>query len=75
MLYAWVVARSDEGLSYIPGAARVAAMLLINLPIQNAFNVMRNLLDRHCLRSFFGGEQAKDDVSNVIFAFRGFADN
>jgi hypothetical protein len=75
MLYAWVVARSDEGLSYIPGAARVAAMLLINLPIQNAFNVMRNLLDRHCLRSFFGREQAKDDVSNVIFAFRGFADN
>lgn len=62
MLYAWVVARSDEGLSYMPGAARVAAMLLINLPIQNAFNVMRNLLDRHCLRSFFGGEQAKDDV-------------
>lgn len=66
MLYAWVVARSDEGLSYIMGAARVAAMLLINLPVQNAFVVMRNLLDRHCLRSFFGGEQAKDDVSDVF---------
>ncbi|KAF6766680.1 rab-GTPase-TBC domain-containing protein [Ephemerocybe angulata] len=62
ILYAWVVARSDEGLGYILGAARVAAMMLINLPIQNAFNVMRNLLDRHCLRSFYGGEQAKDDV-------------
>jgi len=23
---------------------------------------MRNLLERHCLRSFFGGERAKDDV-------------
>ncbi|RXW24021.1 hypothetical protein EST38_g1820 [Candolleomyces aberdarensis] len=62
MLYAWVVARSDEGLSYIMGAARVAAMMLINLPTQNAFMVMRNLLDRHCLRSFFGGEESKDDV-------------
>ncbi|KAG2022922.1 hypothetical protein CC2G_000637 [Coprinopsis cinerea AmutBmut pab1-1] len=62
MLYAWVVARADEGLGYTAGAARVAAMLLINMPIQNAFIVMRNLLDRHCLRSFFGGERSKDDV-------------
>jgi hypothetical protein len=72
MLYAWVVARSDEGLSYTMGAARVAAMLLINLPIQNAFMVMRNLLDRHCLRSFFGGEQAKDDVSGRFSSCRSF---
>lgn len=63
ILYAWVVARADEGLGYAIGAAKVAAMLLINMPTQNAFLVMRNLLDRHCLRSFFGGERTKDDVS------------
>jgi hypothetical protein len=68
MLYAWVVARADEGLGYTAGAARVAAMLLINMPIQNAFIVMRNLLDRHCLRSFFGGERSKDDVSCQLFS-------
>ncbi|TFK30928.1 RabGAP/TBC [Coprinopsis marcescibilis] len=62
MLYAWVVSRADEGLGYTAGAARIAAMLLINLPIQNAFIVMRNLLDRHCMRSFFGGERSQDDV-------------
>jgi len=44
------------------GAARIAAMLLINLPSQKGFIVMRNLLERHCLRSFFGGQRAKDDV-------------
>lgn len=63
MLYAWVVSRSDEGLTYCPGAAKIAAMLLLNLPAQQAFVVMRNLLERHLMRSFFGGERAKDDVS------------
>ncbi|KAF8167601.1 rab-GTPase-TBC domain-containing protein [Crassisporium funariophilum] len=62
MLCAWVVSRSDEGLGYTPGAARIAAMLLINMPSQQGFIVMRNLLERHCLRSFFGGERAKEDV-------------
>ncbi|KAJ3721746.1 rab-GTPase-TBC domain-containing protein [Lentinula raphanica] len=62
MLCAWVVARADEGLGYTIGAAKVAAMLLINMPIQQAFVVMRNLLERHCLRSFFGGSKAKEDV-------------
>lgn len=66
MLYAWVVSRSDEGLEYAFGAARIAAMLLINMPSQQSFIVMRNLLERHCLRSFFGGEGSKDDVSVVI---------
>lgn len=41
-------------------------MLLINLPSQTAFNVMRNILDRHCMRSFYGGEQSKDDVSDPM---------
>lgn len=63
MLCAWVVSRSDEGLGYTLGAAKIAAMLLINMPNQEAFIVMRNLLERHCMRSFFGGERAKDDVS------------
>ena len=65
MLCAWVVSRSDEGLEYAFGAARIAAMLLINMPTQQSFIVMRNLLERHCLRSFFGGER-KDDVSFVL---------
>jgi hypothetical protein len=65
MLCAWVVSRSDEGLGYTVGAAKIAAMLLINMPSQQGFIVMRNLLERHCLRSFFGGERSKDDVSPV----------
>ena len=66
MLCAWVVSRSDEGLEYAFGAARIAAMLLINMPSPQSFIVMRNLLERHCLRSFFGGERAKEDVSIVL---------
>lgn len=62
ILCAWVVSRSDEGLGYTLGAAKIAAMLLITMPGQRAFIVMRNLLERHCLRSFFGGERARDDV-------------
>ncbi|KAJ6604796.1 rab-GTPase-TBC domain-containing protein [Mycena vulgaris] len=62
MMCAWVVSRSDEGLGYTLGAAKIAAMLLINMPAQQAFIVMRNLMERHCMRSFFGGEGAKDDV-------------
>lgn len=63
MLCAWVVARSDEGLGYTLGAAKIAAMLLINMPAQQAFVVMRNLMERHCMRSFFGGESSREDVS------------
>ncbi|KAK0505689.1 rab-GTPase-TBC domain-containing protein [Armillaria luteobubalina] len=62
MLFAWVVSRTDEGLGYTLGAARIAAMLLINVPLPQAFVVMRNLLERHCLRSFFGGGDAREDV-------------
>lgn len=62
MLCAWVVSRSDEGLGYTLGGARIAAMLLLNLPPAQGFLVMRNLLERHCMRSFFGGERTKDDV-------------
>ena len=65
MLFAWVVSRSDEGLGYTLGAARIAGMLLINLTMPQAFVVMRNLLERHCLRSFFGGEAAKADVCTL----------
>jgi hypothetical protein len=62
MLYAWVVTRSDEGLGYTYGAAKLAGMMLIVLPTQQAFNVLRNFLERHCVRSFYGGERSKDDV-------------
>ncbi|KAJ7225383.1 hypothetical protein GGX14DRAFT_511320 [Mycena pura] len=62
MLCAWVVSRSDEGLGYTVGASKIAAMLLINMPAQQAFIVMRNLMERHCMRSFYGGEGSKDDV-------------
>jgi len=66
MLHAWVVSRSDEGLGYTVGAAKVAAMLLINMPAQRGFIVMRNLLERHLLRSFFGGERTKDEVRAIV---------
>lgn len=65
MICAWVVSRSDEGLGYTVGAAKVSAMLLLNMPVEKAFVVMRNLLERHCMRSFFGGDTSKDDVSRV----------
>jgi len=67
MLHAWVVSRSDEGLGYTIGAAKVAAMLLINMPAQRGFIVMRNLLERHLLRSFFGGERTKDEVRAIAY--------
>jgi hypothetical protein len=67
ILHAWVVSRSDEGLGYVQGAARIAAMILLNMPASPGFIVMKNLLERHCLRSFYGGSSAKDDVS-VRFA-------
>ena len=66
MLCAWVVARSDEGLGYVPGVAKIAAMILLNMAPQPGFIVMRNLLERHCLRSFYGGEACKDDVSDLL---------
>ncbi|KAG5647755.1 hypothetical protein DXG03_008478 [Asterophora parasitica] len=65
MLCAWVVSRSDEGLGYIPGASKLAAMLLINMPAQQGFVVMRNLLERHCMRSFYGGEGSREDQHQI----------
>ncbi|KAH9982797.1 rab-GTPase-TBC domain-containing protein [Lactifluus volemus] len=62
MLYAWVVSRSDEGLGYVQGTARIAAMILINMSAGPGFIVMKNLLERHCMRSFYGGLSTKDDV-------------
>lgn len=62
MLFAWVVSRSDEGLGYIPGAASIAAMFLINMDAPQGFIAMRNLLERHCMRSIYGGESTKEDV-------------
>lgn len=44
------------------GAARIGAMLLLNIPQPRTFIVMRNLLDRHCLRSLYGGAASRDDV-------------
>jgi TBC1 domain family member 14 len=63
MLYAWVVSRSDEGLGYVQGTARIAAMILLNMSAGPGFIVMKNLLERHCMRSFYGGLSTKDDVS------------
>lgn len=62
MLRAWVVSRSDEGLGYVQGAARIAAMILLNMPVGPGFVVMKNLLERHCMRSFYGELSTKDDV-------------
>ncbi|KAI9068695.1 RabGAP/TBC [Trametes sanguinea] len=62
MLCAWVVSRSDEGLGYVVGIAKIAAMILLNMSADQGFIVLRNLLERHCLRSFYGGMATKDDV-------------
>ena len=67
MLHAWVVSRSDEGLGYVQGVARLAAMILLNMPASPGFIVMKNLLERHCMRSFYGGLSAKDDVSTHTY--------
>lgn len=66
MLCAWVVARSDEGLGYVVGVAKIAAMILLNMPPSQGFVVLRNVLERHCLRSFYGGMASKDDVSDLV---------
>ena len=63
MLSAWVVSRRDEGLGYVHGVAKIAAMFLLNMRPPEGFLAMRNLLERHCMRSFFGGPGSKDDVS------------
>jgi TBC1 domain family member 14 len=62
MLCAWVVSRSDEQLGYVPGTARIAAMILLNMSAGPGFVLMKNLLERHCMRSFYGGISTKDDV-------------
>lgn len=62
MLCAWVVSRGDEALGYVMGISKVAAMFVLNMPPPEGFVAMRNLLDRHCMRSFYGGASAKDDV-------------
>ena len=62
MLSAWVVSRRDEGLGYVHGVAKIAAMFLLNMRAPEGFLAMRNLLERHCMRSFFGGPGAKEDV-------------
>lgn len=66
MLRAWVVSRSDEGLGYVQGAARIAAMILLNMPVSPGFVVMKNLLERHCMRAFYGELSTKDDVGGNI---------
>ncbi|PVF96070.1 RabGAP/TBC [Serendipita vermifera] len=62
LMLAWTVARSDEGLGYQKGVARIGAMLLINIPLPQTFVTMRNLMERHCLRSLYGGPSSKEDV-------------
>ncbi|KAF9245818.1 rab-GTPase-TBC domain-containing protein [Melanogaster broomeanus] len=62
MLCAWVVSRADEGLGYTRGASKIAAMILVNMSAPQGFVVMRNLLERHCMRSFYGGTSANEDV-------------
>ncbi|KAH9178802.1 rab-GTPase-TBC domain-containing protein [Lactarius sanguifluus] len=41
----------------------IAAMILLNMPASPGFVVMKNLLERHCMRSFYGEISANDDVS------------
>ena len=66
ILCAWVVSRSDEGLGYVMGASKIAAMFLLNMQPPSAFISMRNLFERHCMHSFYGGLSCKDDVSLTL---------
>lgn len=66
MLCAWIVSRADEGLGYVHGTAKIAGMILLNMKPQQGFVVMRNLLERHCMRSFYGSVATKDDVSATV---------
>lgn len=63
MLCAWVVSRADEGLGYAKGIARIAGMIILNMPAPQGFVMLRNLLERHCMRAFYGLPNSKDDVS------------
>lgn len=67
MLCAWVVSRADEGLEYVRGIAKIAGMILLNMKPQQGFVVMRNLLERHCLRSFYSSVATNDDVSAAVW--------
>lgn len=69
MLCAWVVSRSDEGLGYSMGASKIAAMFILNMQPAAAFVAMRNLLERHCMSSFYGGLACKDDVRQGITTY------
>ncbi|VDC01940.1 unnamed protein product [Peniophora sp. CBMAI 1063] len=62
MLCAWVVSRSDEGLGYAKGIARLAGMIILNMAAPQGFIMLRNLLERHCMRAFYGLPNSKDDV-------------
>ncbi|KZV76941.1 RabGAP/TBC [Peniophora sp. CONT] len=62
MLCAWVVSRADEGLGYARGIARLAGMIILNMPAPQGFVMLRNLLERHCMRAFYGLPNSKDDV-------------
>lgn len=62
MLCAWVVSRADEGLGYVHGTAKIAGMILLNMKPQQGFVMMRNVLERHCMRSLYSSVAAKDDV-------------
>lgn len=53
---------SDSVVGQVRGASNLAAMLILNMPVDQAFMAMRNLLERHCMRSFYGGDGFDDDV-------------
>ena len=62
-LSAWAVLRRDEGFWYAHEVAKIAAISPLNMRPPEGFLAMSNLLERHCMRSFFGGPGTKDDVS------------
>ncbi|KAF8140565.1 rab-GTPase-TBC domain-containing protein [Boletus edulis] len=67
LLCAWVVARADEGLGYTPGTSKIAAMILVNMSAPQGFVVLRNLLERHCLRSFYTSSEEDIEAYYRIF--------
>ncbi|GHJ86617.1 hypothetical protein NliqN6_3019 [Naganishia liquefaciens] len=67
LLSAWYVSRLDEGQGYIPDVHHLAGMLLITMPLPQAFIALRNLLNRPCLRAFYSGLTEEVEAYYRIF--------
>ena len=59
LIYAHAVFWKDKPI-YAPGTANLAAMLLVSMPVQEAFLCLVNIVNKSLLKTFYAGPQ--DDV-------------